>query len=645
MKLPIQRLEAEFAAADANRDERTVPMTFYAGATVLQFNWENGLHNLQLSMEPKAVRLKRLNGGRAPFTLGHTDPNNTERVIGVIVKGSATVEGGAARAEVRFSKRADVEPVFADVMDGILRNVSVGARLHRLKEITAEGDEIKTFLALDWEPTAVALVAEGADPGAHFAAEAGETECDVEFAAVEVRASSPQETEMEEKTIPASGQGAPAVNLDEATLAAQTAERARVLKITQTGIGHGLMALASEHIEKGTDVAAFQQAALTAIAAREEKAPTRSHSSVGLRDEGDTRRKGFAQAMLHRADPKANPIADKDPGYDYRGLAANGMLAMAAEICRVNGQNPNRMDPLDVARFAMSTSDFPYVLADSANTSLRAGYGKIAENWTRFGARRSASTFKTQYEVMIGGTATFPKVPESGEYKESYISEGRESWKLYTYANKLAFTRQTIVNDELGAFTNVPSMLGMKAAMAQAKLFWDVVIANATMVDTYALFATTGRNNLVTAGTVINVANLGIIVNKLMLQTDMGGEIIGLVPKYLLVPPALRQVAKEYMSSAFNPATPANVNPEAGTMEVVVEPRISAAAGGSDISWYIFADPGVAPCLIYAYLNGQEGVYSETKTETNIDGMSFTARFDFGVGAIDYRGACKNDGA
>ena len=192
-RLPPQRLTARFAATEPN-DERIVPVTFYSGATVLQFNWENGAHNLRLSMEPAHIRLEALKSGTAPFTKGHSGSNNPEAVIGVIA--GARIEGGKAHADVRFSKRADVEPLYSDVLDGILQNVSVEARLYKLKEVTADGDKLKTFLATDWEPHAVALVAQGADPGAHINNASVElSECEIE-----TRATARQGDHMEETT-------------------------------------------------------------------------------------------------------------------------------------------------------------------------------------------------------------------------------------------------------------------------------------------------------------------------------------------------------------------------------------------------------------------------------------------------------------
>ena len=190
-KIPHQHLEARFAAESADKESRVVPMAFYTGSTVIQFDWDKGLHNLKLSMEPGHIRLKRMKAG-APFTRGHASPNDPDAVIGRVE--GARIEDGKGLAEVRFSKRPEVDAILADILDGILENVSVEARIYKLKETTQENDKVKTFLATDWEPTAVALVAQGADPNAKIKAsdEVRFSECQIEE-----RASSPQEQPME----------------------------------------------------------------------------------------------------------------------------------------------------------------------------------------------------------------------------------------------------------------------------------------------------------------------------------------------------------------------------------------------------------------------------------------------------------------
>lgn len=648
IKLPVQRLDAAFAASEANREERTVPMTWYAGATVLQFNWENGLHNLKLSMEPKAVRLKQLNSGRAPFLNSHNS-FALGSILGNIQKGSVALDGEKGTAVVRFSKRSDVEPIFQDIADGVIANVSVGAKIHRLKEITQEGDKLKTFVALDWEPYEVSAVAVGADPGAHFAAtgEAEATECEVEFhdlfaVTEEVRASSPEEQPME-KPIDNAGEQA---RTQEASNQAMLAERKRVLDITALGAKHGLAELAAKHVGEGTAFDAFKDAVLSAIAAREEQAPTRSHAAI-LRDEGETRKAAFIEALQHRAG--MINLTDKQPGYQYRGLASQGLIALASECVRSHGKNPAHMSPMDIAQFAMGTSDFPLILAGTADASLRAGYALAPNRWREIFSRRTAPNFKNQTDLHVGMSAGFPQVPESGEFKHGSITEGSITWKLLTYGQIISLTRQTIVNDNLGALTNIPQQLGVKAGLRQNALAWAVITANASATfpgdsTATALFEASTHLNYTSSGTAISVDSLGVARKTLKAQTDLGGDKIEMGERfYLVVPVTKEQLARQYTSSAFMPTAQSSVNPWVGSFDVIASSELDAS---STTAWYVFPNPvAIAPVLIYGFLDGQEGIASEVRQGFDIDGTEWKARFDFGVGAIDYRGAYKNAGA
>jgi len=47
----------------------------------------------------------------------------------------------------------------------------------------------------------------------------------------------------------------------------------------------------------------------------------------------------------------------------------------------------------------------------------------------------------------------------------------------------------------------------------------------------------------------------------------------------------------------------------------------------------------------YAYLEGQEGAYVESRNGFDVDGVEIKCRLDFGAKAIDWRGLYKNPGA
>ena len=60
--------------------------------------------------------------------------------------------------------------------------------------------------------------------------------------------------------------------------------------------------------------------------------------------------------------------------------------------------------------------------------------------------------------------------------------------------------------------------------------------------------------------------------------------------------------------------------------------------------WYLFSDPVAAPVYVYGYLNGAEGPQVTTGPVQGADGVEVSVIFDFGVGAIDWRGAWFNPG-
>ena len=154
MNLQRERLEVQFEAlAPANRDDRTATLTWYTGAAVRRYDGR-GPFEMRFSMETGAVRMGRLASGSAPLLNSHRD-FTVDDVIGVI--NTAWVENGHGKATVRFSKRADVDTVWQDVQDGILRNASMGVAIHAVEEVTPQGAAMRQVLVTDWEPEEVSL--------------------------------------------------------------------------------------------------------------------------------------------------------------------------------------------------------------------------------------------------------------------------------------------------------------------------------------------------------------------------------------------------------------------------------------------------------------------------------------------------------
>ena len=147
----------------------------------------------------------------------------------------------------------------------------------------------------------------------------------------------------------------------------------------------------------------------------------------------------------------------------------------------------------------------------------------------------------------------------------------------------------------------------------------------------------------VTTTTAIDEANLAIAYRAFAAQKGLEGRVISILPRFVLVPPGKRSVEARKQVTATTPGSTAEVNTFAGRLEVVEEPRL-IPAGGND-PWFLAADPSRIDTVEYAYLDGQEGVFTETRTGFEVDGIEIKARHDFAAKAIDWRGLFKNAGA
>jgi hypothetical protein len=84
---------------------------------------------------------------------------------------------------------------------------------------------------------------------------------------------------------------------------------------------------------------------------------------------------------------------------------------------------------------------------------------------------------------------------------------------------------------------------------------------------------------------------------------------------------------------------PSEANPFAN-LTALADANLSTAA-----PWYLFASPSSAPAFVYGYIGGMEGPRTDTRAGWEVEGMEVRVSLDFGVGAVDYRGAFRSTGA
>jgi hypothetical protein len=303
------------------------------------------------------------------------------------------------------------------------------------------------------------------------------------------------------------------------------------------------------------------------------------------------------------------------------------------------------MNPDRIALSALTTTDFPAILANVANKTLREGYLAAPRTFTQFCRQVSAVDFKPVNRVQMSDLQALQPLNETGEYHRAPLSDSVQTYALATFGEVVAIDRKVIINDDLQAMTRIPFQLGVAAARLESDTVWAVITGNQVMIEDGNVLFFAAHNNLFTgAGSALSLTSLATSRSKFRLQRGPKGTYLNLEPTFLIVPTSLETAAMQLIAPINLVATTSvsNVIPEwIRTLNPVVEPRLDAA---SSTAWYLAAKPTMIDTIEFCYLEGQDGVYIETRQGFDVDGFEIKARLDFASAAIDFRGLQKNAG-
>ena len=334
-------------------------------------------------------------------------------------------------------------------------------------------------------------------------------------------------------------------------------------------------------------------------------------------------RDAMSEALLHRHNPGRAQLTDR--AREFRGLT---LLELARHALDRRGIATRGMSKMELATEALigrsglhSTSDFPLILANVANKTLRAAYDTTPRTFTAWARQAVITDFKPVARNQLGGAPDLLRVPESGEFTYGTIGESREVYALVTYRRIVGITRQTLINDDLDAFTRIPSAFGAAAADLESDLVYSIFSTNPNMADGNPLFHAS-HANLGTAGT-ISETTLAEAYRLFGNQRGLEGRQISVLPRYIITPPGVRSVEARKNVTATAPNAVAGVNAFANRLEPIEEARLIPAAGPDP--WFLAADPSRIDTIEFAYLEGQQGVYTETRSGFEVDGIEIKA--------------------
>jgi hypothetical protein len=296
-------------------------------------------------------------------------------------------------------------------------------------------------------------------------------------------------------------------------------------------------------------------------------------------------------------------------------------------------------------RAAIATTGFTEMLGDSLTRRMVAEYNLAAlDDWKKIVTIVPLSDFRTQRRPRMGGYGNLPAVAQAGAY--TALTSPADEEASYTPSKRggtESISLEAIRNDDVGGIRRVPVKLGRAAARTLYVFVFEFFNSNPTLYDTVAFFHVTHAN---LAAVALSKAQLQAGRLQIMKQAEAGSsEVLGIPPRYLLVPPDLEDTAYELTSipnaGLFTPSSPDAVRRQ--TYEAIT------VKTWTDVNnWYLTCDPADIPGIEIGFLDGKQEPELFVQDLPNVgsmfsnDQLTYKIRHIYGGAVVDYRGSQGN---
>lgn len=300
--------------------------------------------------DSQSINMDFLASGRAPLLLDH-DP---ERQIGVIESVELSADR-VLRANVRFGRSALAQEVFADMVDGIRSNVSIGYRVNQMLRSTTNKDE---YLVKSWTPMEASIVSIPADPsvGLNRSAAALEPKPTIE-------PSIKKEVKMTDE-----------VNMDAVRAEAAEAAARNASAIIELGARHNKRDLADSALRSGKSIEQFRGELLEAIGSDTPLV----NENIGLTKK-EIRQFSVVRAIAALANPSDRRLREaaafefevSEAAAQRYGRGAQGVM-LPTDILGVWKRDLNTSDDNEIVATNLLANEFIDVLRNSSSV-MQAG--------------------------------------------------------------------------------------------------------------------------------------------------------------------------------------------------------------------------------------------------------------------------------
>ncbi|HKM18781.1 MAG TPA: Mu-like prophage major head subunit gpT family protein [Aliarcobacter sp.] len=548
------------------------------------------------------------------------------------------VENGELKADVIFGTDEESEKIFRKYVEGILTDCSIGYKINSLTVEERKG-EPTIVTATSFEIRELSAVGIGFDSGATVGREKeiiGDKLMNEELRAelLELRKSIDELNETQkvrleelEKLEKRKDTNTPTVDVSQVANNAIAEERQRAAEINNLVIaGELTQERATTHITVGDSIDMVRKAIL-------DERVKKSQVVVSNGEDRNALKRSMEDAILMRVGFTPKTVAD---GADnFRGAS---LLDMARAITGYEG-----FDRQELAKRAMSTSDFPLLLGNVANRVVAAAFEEEEGTFAIWTQAVELPDFRTRNEISFKNqNGRLQKLAgEKSEKKKIEFDENGLGWKLESYGASFSLTREMIINDDLGAFVNIVAEFGRMAKRTSNGIVYDILqnkgsYANYKMNDDKTIFDASHKN-VSTTGAALGTETLSA-ARVLMKRQKDGEKALNISPKYLLVAPEQETKALQLLNSEsdVNSTNSGVKNPHKNTLIPIVDSELEAGP------WFMAAANNT---IKVGYLQGTNKQPVVEQKNSDIDGAEFKCVFDFGVVVTDHRGLYKNLGA
>lgn len=244
-------------------------------------------------------------------------------------------------------------------------------------------------------------------------------------------------------------------------------------------------------------------------------------------------------------------------------------------------------DPETKLQEVMTSADFTYAVMEFVQRQMVPGYTQKTFNFEPFVKPDTTPNYLpvTRYQNRAG-VDDLEYVGEKGEARPGSVDDAtKRQYRPYKWQKQFDFSMEVLVNDDLGYFNDMATMMGRSARRTLEKyvsrMLWNA-ITTARLVGLGALYSTTGR---------LNSARISTARMAFNQRTDARGEPITSALRFIIYHPGLADTVDTIRQSTLVPELATNAaNVVRSGWTPIEDPYCAGVA--PNLPWYALTDPG-----------------------------------------------------